>query len=317
MTSTLTRMKEVLCQLKETIIEEEERDEPFEEEEQVKEYESIISEKLDSYVSLLEDEFFSLPMDTILNILKQRNSKKPMSIETCKLIIQHAKTADLTKTLGASELLVLPYLNIDEKSVSLDDCISLVGMCDSIPILKAFKHLTIETSSVDFDWEYEYLTLEKKYKNLKVAFDQLQEQALQMQITQQANPLTDVPQKPADFESDIHQACYDGNLDSVKYLIYNNKSLLEKRDLSGCTPLLCASIVSKQDIILYLVEQGANVNAQCRGFSYKGYTPLHFAYKSGKDQIVKILLDNGADTEICDMYGVKPIQLQTTTHSGN
>ena len=315
-TQTVKNMREVLSQLKETLVEEEENSESFDEEEQVKEFENIISKKIDSYVSLLEDEFFSLPFETIVDILKQRSASEPIDYHTCKIILNHVKKANFQKTLGAKELMVLPYLNIDENSVTLDDCLSLVSMCDSIPLFKAVKHLSMDTCDVDFDWEYEYTSLEKKYQSLKEAFDQLQNQALNMGSF---SPKTgdSVPTKPENFESDIHQACYDGNLDSVKYLVYNNPVLLEKTDLSGFTPLLCASIIGQQEIAEFLIAKGANVNAQCRGLSYKGFTPLHFAYKNGKEKLVDILLQNGADTEICDMYGVKPEQLQSFTRPTN
>ena len=315
-TTSVRNMRKILSQLKETLVEEEENNETFEEEEQVKEFENIISKKIDSYVSLLEDEFFSLPLQTIVDILKQRSESEPLNLDTCKIILNHVKQANIQMSLGAKELMVLPYLNVDENSVTLDDCISLVGMCDSIPLFKAVKHLSSETSPVEFDWEYEYTSLERKYQSLKEAFEQLQTQALNLGKNSSDNGEC-VPKKPENFESNIHQAIYDGNVDSVKYLIYNNKTLLEKTDQSGFTPLLCASIIGQQEIAEFLIAKGANVNAQCKGLTYKGFTPLHFAYKNGKEKLVQTLLENGADTEICDMYGMTPIQLQSFTRSQN
>ena len=94
-TTSVRNMRKILSQLKETLVEEEENNETFEEEEQVKEFENIISKKIDSYVSLLEDEFFSLPLQTIVDILKQRSESEPLNLDTCKIILNHVKQANI------------------------------------------------------------------------------------------------------------------------------------------------------------------------------------------------------------------------------
>lgn len=51
--------------------------------------------------------------------------------------------------------------------------------------------------------------------------------------------------------------------------------------------------------IKYLLEKGANPNSQ----NFKGATPLFFAQYAGNDEVIKLLIEAGADTTIRDNYG--------------
>lgn len=48
------------------------------------------------------------------------------------------------------------------------------------------------------------------------------------------------------------------------------------------------------DVIVCLIDCGADVNAR----GYKGYTPLHFAASKGADDIMTLLVANGADASL-------------------
>ncbi|KAE9547995.1 hypothetical protein FO519_008788 [Halicephalobus sp. NKZ332] len=63
---------------------------------------------------------------------------------------------------------------------------------------------------------------------------------------------------------------------------------------SGNTPLHYASSFSTEEIVKTLIESGANVNAQ----NSNKDTPLHDAVVKKQEKIIKILLDNGADSGI-------------------
>jgi hypothetical protein len=70
-----------------------------------------------------------------------------------------------------------------------------------------------------------------------------------------------------------------------------------------------------------LLEHGADVNAQVTGTktysmrvsrapsSNEGMTALHVAAQAGRVDLVRFLLDKGANTEIADASGRKPIDL--------
>jgi ankyrin repeat protein len=60
------------------------------------------------------------------------------------------------------------------------------------------------------------------------------------------------------------------------------------------TPLIYFTEYNRPNIIKMLLEKGADVNKK----SYDGFTPLHIAAQYGFDEIVKLLVDNGADVTI-------------------
>ena len=60
------------------------------------------------------------------------------------------------------------------------------------------------------------------------------------------------------------------------------------------TPLHQASYFGKEDIIIYLVENGADINVR----SNEGNTILHLATESGNIEIIKKFLSIGIDPNI-------------------
>ena len=56
------------------------------------------------------------------------------------------------------------------------------------------------------------------------------------------------------------------------------------------------------------MENGTNVDVR----TFRGRTPLHIASEMGLVEIVKFLLENGADVNAKDIWGNKPIDL--TSH---
>ena len=62
---------------------------------------------------------------------------------------------------------------------------------------------------------------------------------------------------------------------------------------SGLTPLHVASFMGCMNIVIFLLQHGANANAP----TMRGETPLHLASRANQTDIVRILLRNGAQVD--------------------
>jgi len=81
------------------------------------------------------------------------------------------------------------------------------------------------------------------------------------------------------------------------------KYLLEKgidiRDKEQRTPLINASFYGNEALLEWLLENGADIDAQ----DVNGFTALHFACQEGHLQCVKILLNRKSNINNLDKYG--------------
>jgi uncharacterized protein len=68
---------------------------------------------------------------------------------------------------------------------------------------------------------------------------------------------------------------------------------INQADVHGTTPLYLAAVQGETEIVLYLLEQGADPNLESKDES-EG-TPLCAAAAWGRTDIVKVLLDRGAN----------------------
>jgi len=94
-------------------------------------------------------------------------------------------------------------------------------------------------------------------------------------------------------------AVYNNNIDAVKFLLKNGAKT-DAQDLSGNTALMGATFKGYVEMTNLLVNEGkANVNQ----LNSNGATALIFAATFGQVEIIKILLDAGADRSIKDGRG--------------
>jgi ankyrin repeat protein len=59
----------------------------------------------------------------------------------------------------------------------------------------------------------------------------------------------------------------EGNLDSVRYMVEQKNADINFPDYFGVTPLMFAAQQGYDSIVIYLIEQGANVNLASKDFS--------------------------------------------------
>jgi ankyrin repeat protein len=112
---------------------------------------------------------------------------------------------------------------------------------------------------------------------------------------------------PAVFShaQDIYIASYRGDLETVKQWIEENPELVNSRNSNGRFPLEMAAQTGQTEIVKFLLENGADINLN-RG----GATALHMAaLYGGKTELIALLLEAGADINARTGNGATPLNL--------
>ncbi|OWF65742.1 hypothetical protein B6A14_08215 [Polynucleobacter hirudinilacicola] len=103
-------------------------------------------------------------------------------------------------------------------------------------------------------------------------------------------------------ETPLMMASIEGNLPLVKTLVLGHKAQL---DHIGWTPLHYACAKGHLEVAQFLVANGAIVDS----LSVGNTTPLMMAVQSGNEQLVKFLLDKGADLQLKNANGLTAIDI--------
>ncbi|MFQ5451138.1 MAG: ankyrin repeat domain-containing protein [Nitrospinaceae bacterium] len=74
---------------------------------------------------------------------------------------------------------------------------------------------------------------------------------------------------------------------------------------AGATPIEDAVLSGNGDLVKLLVENGAEIDS----IDSLGFTPLHRAALAGYRDIVEVLLANGAEVDATDIHGYTPLHL--------
>lgn len=107
---------------------------------------------------------------------------------------------------------------------------------------------------------------------------------------------------------DFSYAFYERNLEKLKSLIENNTKINEI--YCGDGKLIHRAVKEGYfDIVKLLIEMGADVN---EGTDYYRETPLHLAAEKGFLEIIKLLLDNGAIINILTTIHQTPLYVAAT-----
>lgn len=99
-------------------------------------------------------------------------------------------------------------------------------------------------------------------------------------------------------DTDIHTAVSTGNAEAVKQHLAAGTNINEKDPFGGSSPLISAALFGKNDIVKILIDAGADINFQ----NNEGSTPLHTAAFFCRPEIVQLLLDKNADKTIKNKY---------------
>ena len=101
------------------------------------------------------------------------------------------------------------------------------------------------------------------------------------------------------------QACKNNQKTVVQTFLKRGGIDVNKRDESGNTPLIYACLKSARDLVKLLLDNGADAGLG----NQKNRMPIHFAAEAGNFQIISMLCNAGADVNCTDNNGVTPLML--------
>jgi ankyrin repeat protein len=104
-------------------------------------------------------------------------------------------------------------------------------------------------------------------------------------------------------EESIHDAALKGDVETARRMLDANPQRINARNKLGKTPLHQSLTGGNDEIIKLLIERGADVNAQ----DSTGMTPLHIAAWWSVTAHAKILIDHGANLNSIDKFGDTPL----------
>ncbi|KAF2075570.1 hypothetical protein CYY_003113 [Polysphondylium violaceum] len=110
----------------------------------------------------------------------------------------------------------------------------------------------------------------------------------------------------------LHEAVINGDFKTVKEMIDSGKYNLEEEDFGGLHPLHFAARMGNIQIGEYLLDKGANINAE----NNFGSTPLHEAVRRGEVEFVKFLISRKVDLSIGDIDDNTPLHLAVMCEDG-
>ncbi len=103
----------------------------------------------------------------------------------------------------------------------------------------------------------------------------------------------------------IHDAAKSGDLAQVQRLVVDGADVNEKA-VRDETPIMIATLVGHGEIVNYLLQRGANIDAR----NASGLSSLHAAAYGGHTDIVKLLVAKGANVnDASNRFGVTPLHL--------
>ncbi len=112
------------------------------------------------------------------------------------------------------------------------------------------------------------------------------------------------PTMAGDERSDISIAIRQGNLDAVRAIVAKNPWVVKSADDSGFTPLHIAATAGRVEIIGYLLDRGADIEARTTG----GQTPLFQTIPLSAGEAFGHLLEKGANLNARDNEGLHILQ---------
>ena len=112
----------------------------------------------------------------------------------------------------------------------------------------------------------------------------------------------------------LHKACLEGDLKTVKLLIAQDGLDINTKDHNNLTALHIACFRGFKDIAEELIAQNADING-APSEKNNLETPLHLVSLNNNHELVKLLLENGADIDPKDNQGKTPLHYASWKNS--
>jgi ankyrin repeat protein len=104
---------------------------------------------------------------------------------------------------------------------------------------------------------------------------------------------------------DIFSLVQSGQIEKVREALKSDPKLVNASGRSGLTPLFVAVSTGNLDMVRLLVDRGADVHAQCNSLT----TPLYFAVLNDNRDLYDYLLQAGAEVDVPDFLGRRPLSI--------
>jgi ankyrin repeat protein len=103
-----------------------------------------------------------------------------------------------------------------------------------------------------------------------------------------------------------------GNLNIVRECLFKDRSIVFLKNNANRTLLMESLIFKKENIAKLLIENGADIEAK----DDKGWSPLLFAVQSYLPEMVKLLIGRGVDVNSHNDFGNTPLHEALTSSQG-
>ena len=115
------------------------------------------------------------------------------------------------------------------------------------------------------------------------------------------------------LHKDIIRAVKKGDVATVQRVLKQDATALDARDSDGSTPLHCAAWKGHAEVVKTLLDAGADVNARNQN-DHWGDTPLHAAAHGNQRAVAEILIARGANVRAKNPAGRTPLD-ETKVHN--
>ncbi len=113
----------------------------------------------------------------------------------------------------------------------------------------------------------------------------------------------------------IIKAAKAGDIAAVRKALATNPDLIRARDKDGSSPLHCAAWKGHAEVVRVLLDAGADINDHNNN-DHWGTTPLHAAAHGNQLQVAEVLMSRGADPRAKNLHGKTPLD-ETAVHNAS